>query len=218
MFPIQINQANYTQRLKVFLQSEEIKAYTMAILSFFAISFFAVFAIKPTLTTFFSLRRQIQDYEEFDKQLEDKINMLLKAQEQYQLYKNNTFLLSQALPTDPQFTYLIKKIEKISEETKTELSRLEINEVDFINSPDKTKSTEDLSNTKLQSENRDYQSFGFQTEINGSYQDSETFLKRLMNTRRIISLLSLKMGKGDLETGGEKIIIEVEGETYFLKK
>ena len=82
----------------------------MAFLSFFALAFFTIFAIRPTLTSFFNLRKQISDSQEVNKQLDSKINMLLAAQQTYQDYQAEIELLDQALPKDPQFAQLIQKL------------------------------------------------------------------------------------------------------------
>ena len=56
------------------------QAYTMFILSLFTISFFSIFAIRPTLKTVTSLHREIEDLEKIDEKLTTKINQLISAQ------------------------------------------------------------------------------------------------------------------------------------------
>lgn len=206
---IKLSNTNYPKRLKHFFESEEVKAYTMAILSLFAISFFTIFAIRPTLVTFFSLNRQIEDSQQLDQQLEDKINMLLRAQENYQTYKSDATLVNQAVPQDAQFTSLVKKVEELAENQNTSLKSLKVEGFDFIEGEqkDNTEANTPKDNGPL--------SFSFNFSIDGTYTDSENFIKKLFNLKRIIALNNLTMSVS--EDNDNAVTTESKAKTFYLK-
>src|SRR3989344_653821 len=133
MRPLRIQtRRDYQQTLISYLAREEVQAYTMAILSFFALAFFSVFAIRPTLISFYTIQKQIEDATTVEKDLDSKINSLLKAQENYQLYQNQIALLEQAIPKDPKFQELVKKIEGIVNENEATMSAFRTNQFSLL--------------------------------------------------------------------------------------
>lgn len=205
---IKLSSVDYQQRIKSFLAKEEVKAYTMAVLSLFAVSFFTLFAIKPTLVTFFSLTRQIEDSQQLDQKLEDKINMLLKAQEEYQKHKNSLALVDQAVPQDAQFTALIKKVEGLSEEHETSLDSLKVEGFDFIES-------EEGEEQKTKTEPEGPLSFNFIFTISGNFDKTESFIKKLINIRRIVALKNLKMTAS--KDSDNTISLDSQAKAFYLK-
>ena len=146
MRPLRIQtRRDYQQTLLSYLAREEVQAYTMAILSFFALAFFSVFAIRPTLVSFFTIQKQIEDATRVENKLDSKINSLLKAQENYQLYQNQLVLLDHAIPQDPQFPELVKKIEGIVNENEaTGLEVINALSAKYRNEPDYYKRNEGM--------------------------------------------------------------------------
>ncbi len=79
------------------------KVSTELFLSIFTIIFFAVFAIKPTLTTMSDLVKEIEDKQKLNKQMQQKVTALATAQTEYEKFQDQFYLLDQSLPTvDPQ--------------------------------------------------------------------------------------------------------------------
>lgn len=210
MASINFTENSYSYRLKSFFKTKEAKAYTMAILSLFAISFFTIFAIKPTLNTFFALQKQIKDYQEFDKELEKKINDLLKAQEIYRTYKDDAYLLKEALPSDPQIPDVLKKIENISKDSKVELADVSVKDVLLIG---KNKETQNQNKVPA-----DYASFNFTFTTKGLYTDSETILKRFLNLRRLIAYNGIELTREEKsqDNNGKSISAKINAKAYYL--
>src|SRR3990167_6969276 len=119
--------------LQALLISQETQAYVMAFLSFFALAFFTIFAIRPTLISFFNLQRQIEEAKDVDSKLEAKIEQLLAAQQIYQDYQSELALLDKALPKDPEFAQIIQKLEEIVNDKEATTTAFEtIDEVTLL--------------------------------------------------------------------------------------
>lgn len=95
-------------------KTRKVQAYTMVVLSLFTVAFFGTFAIRPTLKTIATLQRKITDSDEVNRQLEEKINSLIEAQEEYQRIEPDLPLIYSLLPQRPEFPSLLRKIENLA--------------------------------------------------------------------------------------------------------
>lgn len=203
---IKFERRDYRLIVKEFLGQQEIQAYTMAILSFFALAFFFVFAIKPTLTTFFTLRKQIEDRKEVDLKLEDKINALLKAQEEYQKNKDYLSFSNEALPNDPQFTALLSRIEDLAKDHAITLKTLKIGGFEFL------KVGAGKTRTTAQDGEEGLSYFDFTLGLSATYNKEESFLNALTNIRRIVMLDTVKFNKDQ-----EELNLDMQAKAYYLE-
>ena len=67
----------YQRYIEPITRDPLIRGYFELIATILLISFFLMFAIRPTLNTVFSLRRMISDLTEVDKSLDNKIQALI---------------------------------------------------------------------------------------------------------------------------------------------
>lgn len=218
--------------LQSLFATQEAQAYAMAFLSFFALAFFTIFAIRPTLTSFFNLRKQISDAHEMNKQLDSKINMLLAAQQTYQDYQTEIELLEHALPKDPQFAQLIQKLESIineKESTATAFSTSE--EIPLLSSQPRLRtlavnpppSGDESSDTTLAPsapivKEMPVESVKFSLTILSDYTKNEAVIAQMLNLKRLIALTLLEFTADDEESSDQKAGIEtvIDAEAYYL--
>lgn len=105
-------------------QKKEAIVLTGLALTFFTISFFGLFAIKPTLTTIVSLIKEINTKREIDQKLQVKINTLRQAQANYSLVRDKLVLVDQALPQEPELVNLIYQIEILAQKNNVAIKSL----------------------------------------------------------------------------------------------
>lgn len=197
---------DYQRELKKLFEREEVKAYTMTILSLFALSFFTLFAIRPTLATLFSLRRQISDSREVDHQLELKINTLLQAQETLQKEKDNLFLLDEALPSDPQFTVLVRELETLARDNEATLAALQVESFNFQGKSDVPKKA--AAEKKVGNEP---ESFNFSLRLSADYLRLKNFLNQLMSLKRIVTIRDFAF----TQERNQAISLEIKAQSYY---
>lgn len=206
MRPLRIQtRRDYQQTLVSYLAREEVQAYTMAILSFFALAFFSVFAIRPTLISFFGIQKQIADATAVEEDLDKKINSLLKAQENYQLYQNQIALLGQAIPPGPEFPELVKRIEGIVNDNEATMSSFRTNEFSLLKEKKKDQPTEE-----------GISSVNFTMTTEPTYTQGESIVKRLMNLRRIILLNTLGISSNVDDNNEVLVETTLDGSAYFI--
>lgn len=133
LFTISQRYQKYYQRLEPMFKNRQTQAYTMVILSLITIAFFGMFAIRPTLKTIATLHRQIEDKEELNQKLEEKITALIAAQETYQQMETNLEKIYSLMPVEVEFPSLIRRLELVSVANSALISGIQVDEVFLYN-------------------------------------------------------------------------------------
>ena len=92
--------------------------------TFFLISFFIFFAIKPTFLTISSLLGDIKSKELLKKQLKTKINDVIIAQDLFSQVQEKYFLVESSLPSRPGFYQANSQILGASQNNQLFLNRI----------------------------------------------------------------------------------------------
>jgi len=158
-------------KLRKSFQFKHKHAYTMLILSLFTMSFFGIFALRPTLVTIATLNRQILDSREIDQRLTEKLNVLVQAQAEYEVVVPFLPKINQAIPEYPEYTDLLADLEKIREASGSAVAKLGIGTVEIKSSiPGKV----DLT-----------------VASEGGYLSLEDFIDLLLTNERLLTINSL---------------------------
>ena len=97
----------YFLSTRALYKKRAVVVYTGIILTLATITFFALFAIKPTVTTIASLVKEINSKKVVDQKLQTKINSLRQAQTNYSLISDKLVLIDQVLPQEPNLINLM---------------------------------------------------------------------------------------------------------------
>lgn len=191
-----------------FLKSRHATAYTMVILSLFTISFFGFFAIRPTLRTIVELKKQIEDSRIVDEALQKKINSLIIAQEEYQLVKNLIPSINNALPSQPDLTDILMKIENLVTSEQATISAINISPITYYPNPDNSQNNKKLSNETV--------SIDINISIIGDhYTQINHLLNKLLKTRRTI--LANNVDLIPIKANDQSLQLLLKVNTYYLK-
>ncbi|OGK65018.1 hypothetical protein A2209_00405 [Candidatus Roizmanbacteria bacterium RIFOXYA1_FULL_41_12] len=132
----------------------------------FTVSFFTIFAIRPSLSLIYTLQKEKAEYEQVNKTLEDKIQQIISTQAQFMELINNKDLVEQALPDTHQ-------VEKTRE---------------FLNKDIKVNSFSIQKITILPKSNAQLSTVTINLNGAGNYEDLQDFLDYIDNSRRLISI------------------------------
>lgn len=143
------------------------------IFSIVAVLFFAVFAIRPTLLTMSELIKEIEDKRSLDEQLGQKIASLSTAQNQYQLFSQQFYLLDEALPKTAQINHSLQVVEKMASD-----NRLVIQSITISGVPN------ELAMADASSFERSLLTFNI--DVSGDYLDIRQFIEDVINSRRMM--------------------------------
>jgi len=164
-------------------RKKKVRVYTELVGTLLTISFFLLFAVKPTLLTIAGLIKTINDQKLITRTLEEKINALNLAQSQYDLIQSDLPLIEEALPQRTEITTLIKQLEAIANRSGVTNEGIQLTQIPL-----------DKEGAFSQPE-----PINFNLAVSGDYQNLKTFLKNLSSLRRVILVDSFgfKTGKTD---------------------
>lgn len=197
---------HYYQRIEPFFQKPENIAYTMLILSFFTISFFGVFAIRPTITTITALRREIEDSKNINEQFDKKIAALISAQESYQRVQPKLPALYKKLPQATEFTTLLRDLESLTAIYNASISALQFHALPLDPSIEKD------SETPVVNLNKEAQPFTFTLSIVADYPQIIVFIKQLNEISRLITITQIDI----VSTGENQLQLTLECTSFYL--
>lgn len=191
--------SRYYKKIEPIFKKPRVRAYTMLILSFFTMSFFGVFAIKPTLKTIAGLKKKINDGQLVNEALEQKIINLSQVKEEYKKIENDLPLISKALPSEPKFSFFLKDLEALAQEAGVTISGVKLGTIDLIQ--------DDLqSPIKISSS----------LSIKGDYLSCKKFLEKLLDHSRIYLVDRFEISP-DSKEGVIIINLSVSVDAHYLK-
>lgn len=178
----------YLVRVAKTAQRTEVIVLSGLTLSLFAIAFFGLFALKPTLITITGLWREIQEKKELDQRLKGKINDLQQAQQNYAQMSKSLYLLNEAVPSTPTISDLIYQLENAAVKSNLEFSTANFASLDFQGNqaakpPIDSKAGPGISEVQ------------FDLTVKGNYDDIKKFLLSLEGLRRLLIIDSFLMSQ-----------------------
>jgi len=162
------------------------------ILSILAVIFFAMFAIRPTLLTMSDLVKEIADKKELDKQMDLKIASLSTAEEQYQKYEGQFYLLDQAIPRQFDLVKSLKIIEKLAGEEMLAINRISVSTItDPI--------ADDQAPVKLNQFQRDF--LVVNIDVAGDFLTIRRFVEKIIGLRQLMIVDQVSFDRKTETTG-----------------
>jgi len=180
------------------MKNKKTASYFALTFTFLTLSFFGIFAIRPTLTTATSLIKSVADLKKFDEEYGSKIDSLIKAQMEYEKIRDDLPLVDSALPGNANFTKLLKTIERFAAQENVSLTQLQV---------DGTPISTPSSTSKLNK-------YGFGLIAYGEYPSLTSFLSHLLNWKRILTVNSLDFAREGSTTSGT-LRLTLKGITYY---
>jgi Tfp pilus assembly protein PilO len=170
----------YYRPLEPILKKPKNRMYTATVLSFLTVSLFVWYAIRPTVQTILSLRREIKDNTVINRQMETKIETLVEALSVYQSVEDKLPFLEQSIPKDPSMVQIMMQIRNLANASGATISGMSTGSSPVLN-PEIP-----VSNTKPPV-------FSTVTtpvviNIEGSYQSLRQFLEGITRMRRTVTV------------------------------
>lgn len=190
--------SRYYKKIGPLFKKPRVKAYTMLILSLFTMSFFGVFAIKPTLKTIAHLQKEITDSQLVNEALEKKIIHLSQIKEEYKKIEDDFPRISKVLPSEPQFSFFLEDLEKLAKVVGATISGVRLESIDLTKKD--SQSSSKISCSLI---------------LHGDYSSCKDFLDRLLNISRIYTVDKLEI-RSDLKEGTNAIKLDLNVNTYYL--
>lgn len=196
----------YFKRLWRFYQKPIVKVSLSLLLTIFTISFFAIFAISPTLNTIGELLRTIEDRQETLAKLKDKSAALATAQSEYSLAQPHLPLLEEALPEDRQIKELLVLIEALAAYHNLNLSGFSL--------------TEDVVYPAPEVDADEPQLINFTISASADYNTLSTFAKDVTRLNRVVRINTLNYsqpGQSQQESqGSNQLELSLNATAFYI--
>lgn len=167
---------------------------------FFLIIFsvFIIFAIKPSLTTAYSLKKEEVDLIKVDQVYEKKINSITLIQTQIEENRDNLPLLNQSISEQPEVNKIIEDIKKLADKNSLILNKASIVDINFSKT------------------NKEKQTVKLKVEMTTSFENLRMFMTDMFNQRRLKLIDELVMSRDSESTGSGDLKVNLTIDGYYL--
>ncbi len=179
-----------------YLSEERSQKFFAIALTLLASSFFGFFAINPTVSTIVKLKKEVSDNEFVYNELNSKIKNLSELRKQYSSLQNDLFIITNAIPTEPDVHLLFAQIQTIARNSDVKIKKLQNSEVEV------------LKNDK--SSSKQYYSYSFSIVGDGPFQNITNFTQSITNMQRITDIDVFS-----ITGGGQSLGFNIQGVAFF---
>lgn len=191
--------SKYFEKLPDF-KEKKIQAFITIALTLIALSFFAIFAINPTLSTIANLQKQSEDNTFVEQKLDVKFSNLNTLTESYKSIEPELSYVYNALPKTAEVPSLIGQFATLGTQNNIIVSRVQIYEVDL---------------TKTQEGAQKFSTVGFSIEAQGTYINILKYINSVTDFERIVTIDTISLSKGTEKDANLKL--SIRGKAYFKK-
>jgi Tfp pilus assembly protein PilO len=191
-----------TSYLKQLYSQPQFRVTANLFLSVITCLFFVSFAIRPTLSTIASLKKQIKDEQQVLTLLEQKVQALKTAEETYYQSQSHFDSLDRAIPTNPEVSRLATQITYLANLHNVLVESIGVDQFNLVDNKPVDKKT---PAEKITVE--------FTLSFEGGWNDTKTFLEDLERIDRIVTISTVN------QTVSENIIsTTINGQVYYFPK
>lgn len=209
----------YYQSLEPAFQKPATRAYTAIIFSFLVVSLFGWYAIRPTIQTIFTLRREIVDKTELNKKMEDKISALIEAQAAFQEIEPKLSVIDQALPVAPDAVRATRYLSSLASDSRVTITTIGVSSLPLT--------AESGPGTSQATASDKLANFPISLAVTGAYPDIKSFTQGILNLRRIMQITSMlfspvhatePVASGSATPTGTQIKLDLKLKLFYLQE
>lgn len=195
-------QSRYYTYIRPIIKAKGVQEYGPLIFSLIMVSFFSIFALRPTLTTIASLQKAIETQNQTYDQIVQKIETIKTAKNNYlALSPSSRDQVERLVPNDTALPALIEELRGLARTYDASISGLQFESLDLDGKPEK------LVKTPAQKE------ILFTMTLRGNYTSLTQFIDSLTKINRVISIDSVSMRTA---TDGS-LAISLNGRAHYFK-
>lgn len=203
-----------TTRLLAFYRKRPVvQMYVTFGLTLFLITFFTVFAIRPTAITIINLIHELETKKQLAVTLDSKIAAIFAAQSTYADVVEKLQALDNSLPQTPSLGGFVEQIQLLSASRQIKIRAMSFEQFNLLGGavPGSTNAAKKTSPGSLTS-------YPFTLSVVGPYSNLEGFLSDIEDLRRIVVLKGFSLVQTQNDTSGPTITLTISGEVYALGK
>ncbi|MBI3397297.1 hypothetical protein HY045_02370 [Candidatus Woesebacteria bacterium] len=194
----------------VYYAKPDVKIFIEMGLSLVTISFFTVFALRPTFVTIAQIYKDIKSKEETVTKMDEKINNLQKAQQILSQKSDEVSLIESAVPTNPSPDKFVIQLQQLSNSRSISLDALSLTDVIIAG-----KHPSQSGSADLQPFPPGAQEMPVVLRIGGVFSSISQALADLENLRRPLKIDKVTINLSALKP--DEISVALYGRTPYLK-
>lgn len=198
--------------LTIYKQKEDLRMFLEILLSLATVSFFGVFALRPTLVTIAALLTEIKSKEEIVAKLDTKIQSLALATSLMESETARLPLIENAVPASASPETLVRQVEGLAAKNGINLLGVSLGQVTLLGEVKKIPPEEGV--TPLP---EDALGISFSISLSGSYPQLLGFLGDLEKLRRPLAIDTTGITTTETEEG-KTLVILVSGRAPYIGK
>lgn len=207
---------NYLQQAQEIYKAQEVVVKTSfkLVMSIFAVAFFTLFALRPTLGSISTLVKRIDDQKEVSRKLDSKIVQLSQAEGVLASRGDTLSSLAKKAVTDgPSVDRLAQQIEAIANDSGVYLTSANIEKVPVFG---KEESDQVIKSSKFSYDSKhEFVTFSF--TVGGGQDEIVEFLKQLENIERAVLLARVNFEKPQKKLAGQlPLLVNGKATIYYL--
>ena len=196
------NRSRYYTYIKPVLRSKSVHEYGPLIFSLVMVSFFSIFALRPTLTTIATLQKSISEQQTVNNQIIQKIDDLKNARNNYLAISQETRSKVDGLvPNDTDLPALINQIRSVAQTYDASISGIQFETIVLDGKP------QTLVAKPAQKD------IPFTISLRGSYERLVQFVDALPKTDRNITIENITV-HSDSDNG---LLMAINARAYYFK-
>ena len=207
---------NYLQQAQEIYKAQEVVVKTSfkLVMSIFAVAFFTLFALGPTLGSISTLVKRIEDQKEVNRKLDSKIVQLSQAEEVLASRGDELRNLAEKAVTDgSRVDRLAQQIEAIANDSGVYLTSANVEEVPVFG---KEEGDEIVKSSKF-SFTPEHEFVTFSFTVGGGQEEIVEFLKQLENLERAVLLARVSFEKPQKKLAGQlPLLVSGKATIYYL--
>lgn len=183
--------SRYFSQLKDnYAKNQQVRESVELLLTFLTISFFIVFALRPTINTITELLANVNSQKEIAQKLDAKLGNLTQARANYNREEKRLFLIEQSLPENPSPDLYLRQIEGLVGTHNLTLKSFNVGETLIWGIAPKSIQEEDERKQKIPGVRGASVAFA----VTGSFENISAFLDNLENLRQTLMVDNFSMG------------------------
>lgn len=181
----------YYQSIEGLAGKPKARAYTTAIFSFLAVSLFGWYAIRPTLQTILYLRKEIEDTQKVNQQMEEKIGKLIEAHAAYQRVQDDLPSIKEALPEAPEVLTAIGQIRNIAYLRSASISAITSSQTPLLPKSQTVPNAQEAMAREIP--NRKVNTVQMSVVLLGTYDALKGSIEDILGMRRLIAFETMSL-------------------------
>ena len=195
----------------LYRRNQDLRMFLEVLLSLATVSFFAYFALKPTLVTITELYKNIQTKEDLVNKMDIKIQNISAAQTIFDSEAVRVSFTQNAVPDPASPETFVRQIEGLAVTSSVNLLGVSIGQVTLVGEEKKSSNSE----TDIAPLPEGARALTFSVSVNGSYPALSRFLSELENLRRPIRIDNTGLSSAETEEGTELVLL-ISGRVPYL--